>query len=378
MNKLHFITLLFLAVCSCKKVEHHAQEHPIVENEDASHKESSENNKTETEEGGNLAERPSDLDLALNARITWNVDPEVYLEKINLEELEQAPESFDIEKLKGLVKIEAVTFDKGVFLFTDEDFPNFKLMNVKWNGAQQKIEFKLAYKNITGRLLQSLPLKLTDYYALRFKVNTSFIETHYLHGVYRYAGSFLGQLLSFDTEKYLPEFYSKGISVPNNTMTITFSVHDKLSNRDLGIKVTKELRGFKAQDELLKSITIGATEAVHTQAVKVMERYKNTSTLKNYLNNKILNQKWMQQMEYIVDNHPLHYTERQSDQYSHPVEIIEGEGPHLDIYLENPIWRLETAELDGRNLKLKVRLRQVNHTDLRAGVFYDIVIPNVL
>ncbi len=381
MDKFYFVALLLMVVFSCKKEELHSPKNILIGAENITEKESSKDNKKEKDESGNLAERPSDLDLALNARVTWNVEPKVYLDKINVEDLEHNPESFDVEKLKGLVKIEAITFDKGIFQFTDEDFPNIKLVNVKWNRAQQKIEFKLAYKKITGRLLQSLPFNLNDYYALRFKVNSSFIETHYLHGVYQYAGSFLGALLSFDTEKYQPEFYSKGINERHNTMSITFSVYDKLTNRDLGIKVSKELRGFKTQDELLKALRIGATEAVHSQAVEVMERYQKTkhmSTLKDYLKNKILTKKWMQQMEYIIDNHPLFYTEFQSDKYSRPIEVIKGDGANLDIYLENPIWGLETAELERKNLKLKVRLKHVNHTDLMTGVFYDIVIPNVL
>lgn len=377
MKTLCFALLLLVGFSSCGKDEV-VSNSPLRSEADSSMSDSDKKDDDELskeDKDEEQAVRPSDLDLAMNAVMSWSVEPEVYLNKVNVEILEQ--QSLTIEQLKGLVKIDAVIDHLGVYHFTEEDILNIRLANVKWDYMQQKIEFKLAYKGITGRIQQSLPFNLASYYAMRFKVNSTFVETHYLQGVYQYAGSFLGNLLEFDTEKYLPELYSKGIDVRNNTMTVTFSVYDRLANLDLGIQVTKELRGFKTQDELLKAVMIGATAEVHEQAVELMARYDFKKDLKDYLKNKILNKKWMQQMDYSIGNQPLYYSVERSDIYSRPVEIIKGQGSRLDVYLESPVWRLDAAELDGRHLKLRVGLYSINHIDL-TDISYDIVIPNVI
>ncbi len=380
MKKTGFIFLLLWGVLACGKEEsfpHDLSESGVENPMSDSDRDTSGNDKNETEKNNESVERPSDLDLVMNAVVAWSVEPDVYLEQIDAEMLEQQPESLTIEQLKGLVKIDAVTYDNGVYHFTEEDFLQVKLVDVKWVREQQRIEFRLNYRNMTGRMVQSLSFSLADYYAMRFKVNASFVETHYLQGVYQHADAFLGDLLTFDSERYMPEFYSKGIDVRHNTMAVTFEVYDRQANRNLNIQITKELRGFKPQDELLKAMMIGATVQVHEQAVEVMAKYDFKKDLKEYLKNKILTRKWMQMMEYSIDNQQLFYTVEQSGIYSQPVEIIKGQGGRLDVYLESPIWRLDAAGLEGRNLKLKMGLYGVNHMDL-TGVSYDIVIPNVI
>lgn len=378
MKTLCFVLLLLVGFSSCGKDEV-VSNSPLQPGADSSMSDSDKKDDDELskeDKDEEQAVRPSDLDLAMNAVVAWSVEPEVYLSKIDLEMLERQ-QSVTIEQLKGLVKIDAVVDHIGVYHFTDEDILHVKLVDVKWNRELQKITFRLAYKNMVGRLMQSLPFDLDAYYAARFKVNVSFVEAHYLQGVYQNAGAFLEDLLVYDVEEFLPELYSKGIDVRHNTMTVTFKLYHKKSKQDLGVQVTKELRGFKTQDELLKAVMIGATAEVHEQAVELMARYDFKKDLKDYLKNKILNKKWMQQMDYSIGNQPLYYSVERSDIYSRPVEIIKGQGSRLDVYLESPVWRLDEAELDGRHLKLRVGLYSINHIDL-TGISYDIVIPNVI
>lgn len=375
MKKLYFALVLLVAFSSCGKDEIGPNSHLFPEGNNSISSTDKEDDDELSDK--NQAERPSDLELAMNAVVSWSVEPEIYLSKIDIEKLEKQPQSVKIEKLKGLVKIEAMTESKGVYHFTEEDLTQVKLVNVNWNREQEKITFRLSYKNITGRLVQSLSFDLDAYFATQFNVNTSFLESHYLQGIYQHAGSFLENLFVYDVEKFFPELYSKGIDVRHNTMTVTVKIYHKQNNQDLDIQITKELRGFKTQDELLKAIKIDATDEIQEEAMKIMAKYDLEKDLTEYLKHKIINKKWMQKMSYNIDNQQLYYSEERSNTYSHPIEIIKGQGSRLDVYLESPRWKLKAAELNGHNLNLRMNLYNVNHIDL-TGISYNIVIPNVI
>lgn len=397
MKNLFFLFVFLFAVSSCGKDElitdspaPDSQENSTENDGETSSEESKDKddvasdennqNKDESADEKDETKRPSDLDLAMNSIIYWNVDSETYLERINIENLEKNPEDFSMEQLEGLVKIEAVTFENGVYHFTDEDMTRVGIKDVKWNAVQQKIEFRLTYNNISGRTIQSLPFSLTDYYSNQFDVDASFVSTHYLHGVHRYADAFLGNLLQYDSEKYLPELYSKQADFRNNTMTVTFTVCNRHNGQKQVAIITKELRGFKTMHQLLNNMIIGATAEVHDEAVEVMKKYNSSGykqPLLKYLEAKVINRKWMQKMSYDVDGYPVSCNIVKNDIYSRDIEVISGQGARLDVYLEEPIWRLGEAGIEGRNLKLKMVLKSVNHIDL-DNVSYDIVIPNVI
>lgn len=273
-----------------------------------------------------------------------------------------------------------MTFENGVYNFTDEDMTRVGIKDVKWNATLQKIEFRLTYNDISGRTIQSLPFSLTDYYASQFNVDSSFISTHYLHGIHRHVGGFLGNLLQYDSDKYLPELYSKQADFRNNTMTVTFTVCDRYDGQKQVARITKELRGFKTMHQLLNNMVIGATAEVHEEAVEVMKKYNSSvkkQSLLKYLEAKVINRKWMQKMSYGVDGYPVLCDIVKDDMYSREIEVIRGQGARFDVFLESPIWRLGEAGIEGRNLKLKMVLKSVNHIDL-DNVSYDIVIPNVI
>lgn len=116
MKNLFFLFVFLFAVSSCGKDEF-IPDSPVqdsqkntTENDDETSPEESKDkdnvasdennqNKYESTDEKDETKRPSDLDLAMNSIISWNVDSGTYLGKIDIENLEKNPETFLMEQL---------------------------------------------------------------------------------------------------------------------------------------------------------------------------------------------------------------------------------------------------------------------------------------
>ncbi len=327
-------------------------------------------------EGQPEEQRPSDVEMAMRGVAEWRVKPEVYYKALDIEALEQS-EALDFAQLRPLVRLYMVSEEGKTYDFTEDDLAKVALHEVRYSAERGELSFRLVYNGVKGRDRVKLEFSREEYYACRFEVNTPFVSGHYMQGVFRHAEAFLGDLMTYDTERYLPELHSKGDDARRNSMSITFKIYDRKTNRDLGVFVTKDFSGFKSLESLLSALEIYSSVEVHDLAVAAMSKYKEGTDLVRMLAARMANQKWMQKMEYATGGVQLDYSEEKSDAHSPAVEVIKGQQSRLDVFLSRPQWRLKRAEVVDRDLHLGVALEMVNGVYVENRI-YEIVIPHVV
>ena len=299
------------------------------------------------------SERPTDFEIGSRAVASWKVPESTYLKVLDMELLRDNPKQIDQELFKGLLKFQSSSVDGSKrYDFTEEDVKETAVEELDYNFQEGILSFKITYKGVTSKTVSMLEFSPQKYYSMRFPINQKYISQHYMRGIHEYIGQFVGSVLTIENERYLPgEIVSKGKDDHRNSMTFTFKVHDTIRNEEI-IEITKDLNGFQTVKDLASAMKIIPThellEAARA-AVGSVDKYPGKNLLQ-VLRLKFGSQRWMEKMQYVLDDTTLEFTGT----------VLSGSGNHLDVYLEDLRWYLKDANLQSNTLSLDILLEGVN------------------
>ena len=314
-------------------------------------------------------ERPSDYILGSRLVVEWNKNVD-YLAKLDLDEAiaTGSAKSLSWEVLRPYLHLYSTHQDGRVYQLTNEDLNDISLSSIKYNSSEytkDEITFVAKYKGISSQIKQMLSFSKQDYFLKRIKPNREFIKTKFVAGVYRDLPLWGGNLFSYDQDKYGVLVTNEGKSVNHGRDELSLMakiVMKKYGNVETS-KINFDLDGFKPLSSL-KGRLVAVAQPGLRDYFKKNER--NRLNL-DYLNN-VVKLSWLKNDSYIQffvkDDNSRSYSKLVVNKEK--VFILKGDvdgGMDLrDLYLENPIFEVIKAELDGDELVYTLQFRGVNES----------------
>ena len=372
MNK-KFVTLLIIAgalLTNCSSRDDH----------DVTNSNSKENTQKPTPPKPSTPtdERPTDQQIGQRIYAQrWKVDKDTYLENIDIADLYNNNISNVLEGLKKSVEFVTFTSDQKYYILKDEELKDLTITKLEYDG--QYITFYTRYKNIKSTTKRALEFNARDFYDKKITVNKSYVSTKYMRGIYELLNGAIGNLLSYDQQRYKIEPISNSnySDDGNNTLRIGVKITDtQISDKFKTFEITKEIEGFKTLQNLADDLKIVYQPNFEKKAQTIIVK----SSSNNYKDKlmKVFNDFWLRD-KYIT----LHLN---SASNKDALEIIDGKHlsqkvlsgkniGHPDIYLEGVRFELTSAVLEGNNLKITIKLKKANDVDINKE--YNFIIPNI-
>ena len=307
----------------------------------------------------------------------WKVDKDTYLNNINIADLYNNNISNVLEGLKKSVEFVTFTSDQKYYILKDEELKDLTITKLEYDG--QYITFYTRYKNIKSTTKRALEFNARDFYDKKITVNKSYVSTKYMRGIYELLNGAIGNLLSYDQQRYKIEPISNSnySDDGNNTLRIGVKITDtQISDKFKTFEITKEIEGFKTLQNLADDLKIVYQPNFEKKAQTIIVK----SSSNNYKDKlmKVFNDFWLRD-KYIT----LHLN---SASNKDALEIIDGKHlsqkvlsgkniGHPDIYLEGVRFELTSAVLEGNNLKITIKLKKANDVDINKE--YNFIIPNI-
>lgn len=376
MKKIIYLVCVAQLLFACGKEEVRQEQ---VRKEESNEKKQNEN-KTETpaqpsqpaEEPAPAepkVERPSDYILGSRLVVEWNKNVD-YLAKLDLDEAiaTGSAKSLSWEVLRPYLHLYSTHQDGRVYKLTNEDLNDISLSSIKYSSSEytkDEITFVAKYKGISSQVKPVLTFSKQDYFLKRIKPNSEFIKTKFVAGVYRDLPLWGGNLFSYDQDKYGVLVTNEGKSVNHGRDELSLMakiVMKKYGNVETS-KINFDLDGFKPLSSL-KGRLVAVAQPGLRDYFKKNER--NRLNL-DYLNN-VVKLSWLKNDSYIQffvkDDNSRSYSKLVVNKEK--VFILKGDvdgGMDLrDLYLENPIFEVIKAELDGDELVYTLQFRGVNES----------------
>lgn len=370
MNK-KFITLLVIAgalLTNCSSRDDH----------DVTNSNSTENTQKPTPPKPSTPtdERPTDQQIGQRTYAQkWKVGKDTYLENIDIADLYNNNISNVLEGLKKSVEFATLTFDQKYYVLKDEDIKNLTITDLKYDG--QHITFYTQYKNIKSTTKSSLEFNDRDFYNKKITVNSKYVSTKYMRGIYEYLPLNLGDLLNYDEKRYQINYVadSKSRSDYSNNFSIKIEIIDKKISSNSSkntFEIDKNIEKFKTLKELADDLMIVDSGDLRKRAKEIINKNPNktdfTKDLDGYFSNY-----WHKLISISLKSDPRQTLSINGN--SSLQRKILGSQEHLDIYLEAPRFILTSAILEGNNLKIKIKLQQANNVTIDKE--YNLTMPNI-
>ncbi len=314
-------------------------------------------------------ERPSDHILRSRLVVEWNKNVD-YLAKLDLDEAiaTGSTKSLSWEVLRPYLHLYSTHQDGRVYQLTNEDLNDISLSSIKYNSSEydkDEITFVTKYKGVSSQIKQILTFSKQDYFSKRIKPNREFIKTKFVAGVYRDLPLWGGNLFSYDQDKYGVLVTNEGKSVNHGRDELSLMakiVMKKYGNAETS-QISFTLDGFKPLSSLKGKLVAVAQPGLRDYFKK---NERNRLNL-DYLNN-VVKLSWLKDDSYIQffvkDDNRRSYSKLVINKEK--VFILKGDvdgGMDLrDLYLENPIFEVVNAELDGDELVYTLQFRGVNES----------------
>ena len=369
MNK-KFVTLLIIAgvlLTNCSSRDDH----------DVTNSNSKENPQKPTppKPSTHTDERPTDQQIGQRTYAQrWKVDKDTYLENIDIADLYNNNISNVLEGLKKTVEFATLTFDQKYYVLKDEDIKNLTITDLKYDG--QHITFYTQYKNIKSTTKSSLEFNDRDFYNKKITVNSKYVSTKYMRGIYENLPLNLGDLLNYDKQRYQIDYVdSKNRSDYSNNFSIKIEIIDKniSSNSSKNtFEIDKNIEKFKTLKELADDLMIVDEGELRTRAKEIINKNPNKTDFTKDLDGYFYNY-WHKLISISLKSDPRQTLSINGNSSLH--RKILGSQEHLDIYLEAPRFILTSAILEGNNLKIKIKLQQAN--DVTIDKEYNLTMPNI-
>lgn len=314
-------------------------------------------------------ERPSDYILGSRLVVEWNKNVD-YLAKLDLDEAiaTGSAKSLSWEVLRPYLHLYSTHQDGRVYQLTNEDLNDISLSSIKYSSSEynkDEITFVANYKGVSSQVKQMLSFSKQDYFSKRIKPNSEFIKTKFVSGIYRDLSPWGGNLFSYDQDKYGVLVTNEGKSVSHSRDELSLMakvVMKKYGNAETS-QISFTLDGFKPLSSLKGKLVAVAQPGLRDYFKK---NERNRLNL-DYLNN-VVKLSWLKNDSYIQffvkDDNSRSYSKLVLNKEK--VFILKGDvdgGMDLrDLYLENPIFEVVNAELDGDELVYTLQFRGVNES----------------
>ena len=321
-------------------------------------------------------ERPTDQQIGQRTYAQrWKVDKDTYLENIDIAGLYNNNISNVLEGLKKSVEFATLTFDQKYYVLKDEDIKNLTITDLKYDG--QHITFYTQYKNIKSTTKSSLEFNDRDFYNKKITVNSKYVSTKYMRGIYEYLPLNLGDLLNYDEKRYQINYVadSKSRSDYSNNFSIKIEIIDKKISSNSSkntFEIDKNIEKFKTLKELADDLMIVDSGDLRKRAKEIINKNPNKTDFTKDLDGYFFNS-WYNLISISLKSDPKQTLSINGNSSLH--RKIFGSREHLDIYLEAPRFILTSAILEGNNLKIKIKLQQAN--DVTIDKAYNLTMPNI-
>ena len=266
------------------------------------------------------------------------------------------------EVLRPYLHLYSTHQDGRVYQLTNEDLNDISLSSIKYTSSEydkDEITFVTKYKGVSSQIKQVLTFSKQDYFSKRIKPNSEFIKTKFMNGVYHNLALWGGNLFSYDESKYVVQVTDEGKSVSHGRDEL--SLKAKIFMRKYGnaepSQVNFNLDGFKPLSSLKgKLIAIAQPE--------LSDYFKRNERLRldlDFLNKNF--RVWRKYLKFFVRQGERSGSELRPNPDNSILEGTNRGGVDLrDLYLENPIFEVVNAVLDGDELVYTLQFRGVNES----------------
>lgn len=318
----------------------------------------------------NQPQKPAESYMGSRSVARWKkeITPDIYFGAIDIADLIQNKGKFNIDFLKNYITIHSTEPDGSKYYeFQEEDFSKVEILDLEY--SQNQITFYTKYNGYTSTIKSSLSFNEREFYDRKILVNKSYVSQNYMRGIYERGSMGIGNIFNYDESRLEIEIVDKNLHNYSNSLDYTLKITDKKINRE--VSLNKNVEGFKTLKQLAESMQISPKyellEAVKTKINSL--RNNSIVDLTGYLKGVFTNQKWIQKTEIEVGGVLLEWTDVNTKISLHSL------GYQLGIYLENPKFVLNNAELKGNDLHMTIELQYAN--DVTINKQYKFIVKGV-
>lgn len=305
--------------------------------------------------------KPETFHMANRAQVNWKKDINRYAE-LDFYQLivKKNTAEFTAEKLSRILDFYASSTDGQPYPFGPNDLKQTKLSD--WSYSNGQLSVKFSYGSTTASKPLTLEFKSNEYYAHQVSLVAEFGKDKYMRGVAEYPQVFDGQAISYDANRYAVKS-TKVTHIDNsdNSFDLELQLTENDGQGDILATFTKRISGFKPLKDLKKEMTAASTGSLITKMQTYIKANTPNGDITKYLTDRIDIKAWINLVEFSItttQNHdPLTIVWDNKT-------LIERSGTAKDLRLENPIFELSTAKLDGdqwpKTLHLTIKLVEAN------------------
>lgn len=305
--------------------------------------------------------KPETFHMANRAQVNWKKDINRYAE-LDFYQLivKKNTAEFTAEKLSRIFDFYASSTDGQPYPFGPNDLKQTKLSD--WSYSNGQLSVKFSYGSTTASKPLTLEFKSNEYYAHQVSLVAEFGKDKYMRGVAEYPQVFDGQAISYDVSRYAVKS-TKVTHIDNsdNSFDLELQLTENDGQGDILATFTKRISGFKPLKDLKKEMTAASTGSLITKMQTYIKANTPNGDITKYLTDRIDIKAWINLVEFSITTTQNH----------DPLTIIwdnktliERSGTAKDLRLENPIFELSTAKLDGdqwpKTLHLTIKLVEAN------------------
>lgn len=316
--------------------------------------------------------RPADHYMASRCQVEWRMGGDKLYDSFDLERLyfDNNTDQYNIAYLLRFIRLYATSPEGAVYYFTDEDYTKTEVQSIRYLRASEVIELSLRYKGSTTNKLR-LHFPLYRYYDRQVRLRDDFAPHRYAEGFARHPDLYLADVLLYDRERYAVTILKEGgITIGNEGRNVSFTIRIADAKTDEVIaSVQKTLGGFRPLTLLRTDMTIASSYALEDYLRRRLKTMKTYDKLSEYLERSL--GVWAKHLQLSLRGRQLLYREPGSWE----PEVLSKD--LADLYLTNARFELRAAQLEGRNLKLRLALTWVNEVALE-DVEYELTAVSVL
>ncbi|OCB78552.1 hypothetical protein [Flavobacterium crassostreae] len=317
-----------------------------------------------------VPQKPNDYAMGSRSYAVSKVSKEIYYKALDIDELTSNPSKFTADYLKSFISIHASDVGgTNFYQFTDEDLKEVVIKEFSFSPLKDQITFKTSYKGVTSTVLSRIEFRPETYYDYKIVVNTDFVSKHYMRGIYEDLEGFIGHLLIYDPNKFDIEFHGDNNSFKadySDMLRFNFELIDRKSNKTVA-NITKEITGFKKISSIgteMKIFTTFNFEKAVREKIKTIKNIDDTTVdLATKLQGAFTNAKWMQLTRVEVNGNKLTWRD----------DYLSGSGLNSDVYLDSPMFVLESVTRNGKDATLHIKLIQANNENIINAHFALVV-----
>lgn len=382
---------LILLGASCRKDEPHSPEQPPKEEqpsvqppkpseESKDESKSSDPKPTDPKPGEQSDQattkpenRPEDYTLAKRLTVQWRAEEATYLKALPFEAFwaERKQDAIQLKQLLPLIQVSSSKVDGSVYSLSESERQALKLEQLSYEDTSSESGYlllKLSYKGVSSETLR-LPFDRRAYFKQLVSLNKGFAAQHYLGGVYEYLEVYLGELLSYDKDKYALQLMptSKQQSLSSGSLSFQVRMTRLGTTGDEALALLDyEVSGFKPLKQLASELVIAHKSELGAKLSSLLRRDQTNEQMLTRL--KVSQGSWLR--EEFIQFGLKKGQSLISLTWDEGKRLLYGgneqRGAARDLYLTMPRFELRSVEQEGTHLILRIALVGVDELALDA------------